>query len=52
MPTSLSELGVFPTEEQLAQLAHMCSIAAGGTMGTAKKLKEGDMLAIYQMAVQ
>ena len=32
MPTSLSELGVHPTEAQLCELAHKCKIAVGGLM--------------------
>lgn len=52
MPTSLTELGISPTDEQLQTMAHMCSVAAGGVKGSAKKLKETDMLQIYRMAVQ
>ena len=51
MPTNLRELGVEPTEEQLRTMAHMCSLAAGGCKGSAKKLYEEDMLAIYRMAL-
>lgn len=50
MPVSLKELGISATDEQLQTMAHMCSEAAGGTKGSAKKLKEEDMLRIYQMA--
>ena len=50
MPTSLSELGVHPTEAQLCELAHKCKIAVGGLLGSAKRLDESDMLAIYKMA--
>ncbi len=52
MPTSLTELGISPTDEQLQTMAHMCSVAAGGVKGSAKKLEEKDMLQIYRMAVQ
>lgn len=31
-------------------MAHKCRIAVGGLLGSAKKLDEGDMLAIYKMA--
>lgn len=51
MPTNMRELGVEPTEEQLKTMAHMCSLAAGGCKGSAKKLYEADMLAIYRMAL-
>ena len=50
MPTSLSELGVHPTEAQLCELARKCKIAVGGLLGSAKHLDESDMLAIYKMA--
>ena len=52
MPTSLRELGLEPSEEDLVTLARNCAIATGGTKGSAKKLHEADMLAIYRMAVQ
>ena len=38
MPTSLSELGVHPTEAQLCELARKCKIAVGGLLGSAKRL--------------
>lgn len=50
MPISLTELGVFPTEEEMKLMAHKCSIASGGKKGSAKVLVEEDMLAIYRMA--
>ena len=50
LPVSLRELGLSPTEEQLRTMAHKCSVAAGGRLGTAKVLREPDMLAIYEMA--
>ena len=50
MPTSFAEMGIKPTEEELREMAHKCSIAAGGCQGSAKVLYEADMLAIYQMA--
>lgn len=50
MPTSFAELGLSPTEEEMKRMAHMCSVAAGGSKGSAKKLFEEDMLAIYKMA--
>ncbi len=51
MPTNLRELGVRPTQEQLETLARMCSAAAGGAKGSAKRLREADMLEIYRMAL-
>ena len=50
MPTSLRELGIEPSEKQLGELARKCSVAGGGQLGSAKVLKEADMLAIYKMA--
>ena len=48
MPTSLKELGIAPTGEQLAELAHKCAVACGGKKGSAKVLQEADMLQIYR----
>ena len=50
MPTSMKELGISPTQEELELMAKKCSIATGGKKGSAKVLNEQDMLAIYQMA--
>lgn len=47
MPTSLKELGVEPTDEEIAELAKKCAIACGGEGGSAKKLTEEDMKEIY-----
>ncbi|MBR6954294.1 MAG: iron-containing alcohol dehydrogenase [Clostridia bacterium] len=51
MPTSLRELGVSPTEEDLAVMAHKCAVGVGGSMGSAKRLYEEDMLAIYRASM-
>jgi alcohol dehydrogenase YqhD (iron-dependent ADH family) len=51
MPTSLHELGISPTEEQLKELAHKCSITSHDALGSAKVLHEADDLAIYKMAL-
>lgn len=51
MPTNLRELGVMPTEEELADMAHKCAVGVGGSMGSAKLLYEEDMLAIYKNAM-
>ena len=48
MPVNLRELGVTPTEEELADMAHKCAVGAGGGAGSAKLLREEDMLAIYR----
>ena len=48
MPTSLKELGVNATEEELVLMAHKCAVGVGGAMGSAKLLKEEDMLAIFK----
>ncbi len=48
MPVSLKELGIAPSDEQLQELAKKCSIASGGKKGSAKVLREADMLAIYR----
>ena len=48
MPVSLKELGISPSDEQLQELAKKCSISSGGKKGSAKVLREADMLAIYR----
>ena len=48
MPTNLRELGVNATDGQLAEMAHKCALGVGGATGSAKRLKEDDMLAIYK----
>lgn len=48
MPTSLKELGIAPTEEQLCEMAEKCSVACGGKKGSAKVLEKADMLEIYR----
>lgn len=50
MPTTMTELGIHPTEEELELMAHKCSVASGGKKGSAKVLMEEDMLTIYKMA--
>lgn len=51
MPTSMKELGISPTEDELLLMAKKCAIATGGKKGSAKVLEEPDMLEIYRMAV-
>ena len=48
MPTSLRELGVNATEEDLALMARKCAVGVGGAMGSARLLREEDMLAIFR----
>lgn len=50
MPTSIKELGIEPTEQQLADMAYRCSVAVGGSRGSARRIYEEDMLKIYQAA--
>ena len=50
MPTNLRELGVTPTDEQIAELARKCAIATGGKVGSAKVLYEDDMKKIFEAA--
>ena len=51
MPTNLRELGVKATEEDLRLMAHKCAVGVGGEMGSARKLREEDMLAIFKMSM-
>lgn len=51
MPTSLTELGVAPTDAQFAELAQKCSAASGDNLGSVKKLHRADMEAIYRAAL-
>ena len=48
MPTNLRELGVDARDEQLAEMARKCAQSVGGATGSAKRLKEADILAIYK----
>lgn len=50
MPTSLKELGVEPTEEQISMLVEKCSFFGRRTIGIVKKLDRTDMEAIYRAA--
>jgi alcohol dehydrogenase YqhD (iron-dependent ADH family) len=50
MPTSLNELGVNPTNEEIQIMAKKCAAAVGGHKGSAKVLYEEDMYKIYIMA--
>ncbi|MCR4578224.1 MAG: iron-containing alcohol dehydrogenase [Clostridiales bacterium] len=48
MPTNLRELGVAATDEDLITMARKCAIGVKGSAGSARKLNEQDMLAIYR----
>lgn len=48
MPTNLRELGVNATEEDLKLMAKKCAIGVGGAKGSARLLREEDMLAIFE----
>lgn len=50
MPTSLEELGIAPTGQQIEELAEKCALACGGAAGSVKKLYREDMRNIYEMA--
>ena len=50
MPTNLRELGVQATDEDLALMAHKCAVGVDGGKGSARFLRELDMLEIYKMS--
>lgn len=50
MPTTIRELGVEPTEEQILQMADSVASAYGEPFGSAKKLTRADMAEIYRRA--
>lgn len=50
MPTSLKELGIEPTEEQILEMAEKCCFPARPFVGCVKKLGKEDVAAIYRMA--
>ena len=49
MPTSLTELGLHVTEEQVTELAHKCAFG-GRSIGSFRSLSEKDMAEIYRRA--
>ena len=51
MPTNLRELGVDASDEDLALMAHKCAVGVDGAMGSAKLLREEDMLSIFKASV-
>ncbi|MCI8743234.1 MAG: iron-containing alcohol dehydrogenase, partial [Lachnospiraceae bacterium] len=42
--------GIQPTDQQILEMAHRCALATGGRKGSARVLKEEDMIEIYRMA--
>ena len=50
MPTSLSELGIAPTDEQIEEMARSCARATGGKRGSARVLYKDDFVNIYKAA--
>ena len=50
VPTSLAELGIAPTDEQIWELAEKCNAAVRGNLGKVKHLNVEDMIAIYTAA--
>ena len=51
MPTSLRELGISPTEEQLQEMARKCILATNGPAGKVKPLHQNDVENIYRTAL-
>ena len=50
MPTSLKELGIAPSDEQIEEMAYSCAKAVGGSRGSAMRIYEKDMIQIYKNA--
>ena len=50
MPTNMRELGVEPSDEQIAVMAHGVALSKGEKFGSAKVLYEADAAEIYRMA--
>lgn len=51
MPTSLTELGISPSSEQISIMAEKCDISTHHNTGTVKHLSVDDMIAIYTSAL-
>ena len=51
MPTSLRELGVSPTEQQIVRMAESAASVGGGRIGVVRKLDANDIAAIYRAAL-
>ena len=50
MPTNLRELGVKASDDDLKLMAHKCAVGVNGAKGSARLLREEDMLEIYKMS--
>ena len=50
MPTSLCELGIHVTEEQIKEMADKCSFYGKRTVGVMKKIGAPEAAEIYRMA--
>ncbi|MGN0343890.1 MAG: iron-containing alcohol dehydrogenase [Lachnospiraceae bacterium] len=50
MPTSLKELGIAPTDEQIEEMAERCVAACGGPAGVVVPLYKEDMIEVYKRA--
>ncbi|MBQ6322476.1 MAG: iron-containing alcohol dehydrogenase [Lachnospiraceae bacterium] len=50
MPTSISELGIEVTDEQIEEMAEKCTFFGKRTIGSFKVLDKQDMIEIYKMA--
>ena len=50
MPTSLTELGVHPTDAQIEEMAEKCVFGRNGYIGFFQQLTKEDIVAILQMA--
>ena len=51
MPVNLRELGISPTPEDLVTMAHKCAVGVNGAKGSARLLREEDMLAIFKASL-
>ena len=51
MPVNMRELGIAPTEEQIAFMAASCEEKTQGPNGAVKPLLKEDMEKIYRMAL-
>ena len=51
MPTSLRELGVSPTEQQIVRMAESAASVGGGRIGVVRRLDANDIAAIYRAAL-
>mgnify|MGYP000668278868 CR=1 FL=1 len=50
MPTSLHELGIAPSEEQILELADKCSFGNTRTIGKVRELNREQIAEIYRLA--